>query len=75
MLRATGTYATEHGSKYLQQLCKQFAHNAEVTFDTENGSITLRGGPATLHADTAGLSVTVSAAAAEGLPGAQHAID
>ena len=37
MLCSTGTYATPNGSKYLQQLCKHFAHKAEVTFDSLSG--------------------------------------
>ena len=75
MLLSAGTYATEHCPKYLQQLFKHFAHKTEVTFDTGNGTISLRTGAAALLADAAGLSVTVRAADAEGLPGAQHAID
>ena len=75
MLRSTGTFATETGPKCLQQLCKHFAHKTEVTFDTKDGNVAQRSDPATLHADAAGLSVTVSAADSEGLPGVQHAID
>ena len=26
----TGTFTTDHASKYLQQLCKHFAHKIEV---------------------------------------------
>jgi uncharacterized protein len=75
MFRSTGTYATPHGSKYLQQLCKHFAHKTEVTFDAAQGQVALRSGPATLRADDQGLTVTVSAPDAEALPGARHAID
>jgi uncharacterized protein len=75
MIQSTGTYATQHGSKYLQQLCKHFAHKTEVTFDTHQGSVTLRSGQANLTADDAGLTVVVTAPDAEALPGAQFAID
>lgn len=75
MLCSTGTYATPNGSKYLQQLCKHFAHKAEVTFDTTSGQVALHSGPATLSADAAGLMVTVTAPDESGLPGAQFAID
>lgn len=30
---------TEHPSRYLQQLCKHFAHKLPVTFDPEHGRI------------------------------------
>jgi uncharacterized protein len=75
MIRATGTYATPHGSKYLQQLCKHFAHKTEVSFDTHKGQVAMRSGPATMTADVAGLQVTVTAPDEAALPGAQFAID
>jgi hypothetical protein len=30
---------TENGSRYLQQLCKHWSHNLEVTFTLETGSV------------------------------------
>lgn len=32
---------TEHGSRYLQQLCKHWAHKFQVDFDADRGRITL----------------------------------
>ena len=31
---------TSNGSRYLQQLCKHWAHNMSVEFDTERGRVT-----------------------------------
>jgi uncharacterized protein len=75
MFQSSGSYATPHGSRYLQQLCKHFAHKTEVSFDATSGQVALRSGPAILRADAQGLTVTVSAPDAEALPGAQFAID
>ena len=30
---------TEHGSRYLQQLCKHWQHNLQVEFTPENGTV------------------------------------
>jgi hypothetical protein len=30
---------TEHGSRYLQQLCKHWSHNLQVEFDAEQGRV------------------------------------
>lgn len=30
---------TEHGSRYLQQLCKHWSHNLQVEFTPESGSV------------------------------------
>lgn len=70
ILRFTGTCANEHDPKYLQQLCKPFAHKTEVTFDPEHGKVAQCSDAATLQADAAGQSVTVNAADSESLPGA-----
>ena len=59
---------TEHASKYLQQLCKHFAHKRPVTFDEKNGQISLMTGDCYLSADDAALSVRVEARDASHLP-------
>ncbi len=62
---ATTRIATASASKYLQQLCKHWAHNLAVEFDTQHGRITFprdaRG------ASWAGDAVVTFAADAEGL--------
>ncbi|MEG6508955.1 DUF2218 domain-containing protein [Methyloligella sp. 2.7D] len=39
MIKARTTVATPAASKYLQQLCKHFAHKAPATFDTKQGRV------------------------------------
>lgn len=80
---AQGRFATEHGSKYLQQLCKHWSHNLAVEFDAQHGRITFprdaRGsnwagdGVATLAAEPGGLLIRIDASEPgqlEGLKGA-----
>ena len=41
----TGTYQTAYASKYLQQLCKHFAHKIEATCTETEGSAQFVFGP------------------------------
>ena len=43
--------ATPHASRYLQQLCKHFAHKLPVTFDPTAGKISFSIGDCDLRAD------------------------
>ncbi|GAB4065422.1 DUF2218 domain-containing protein [Ancylobacter sonchi] len=53
---------TAHASRYLQQLCKHWAHKFEVSFTPEDGRIVLPENTiATLHADDAALAVRLEA--------------
>lgn len=74
-MHSTGIFATAHASKYLQQLCKHFAHKVEVQHDAHRGTVALPLGPAELTADSDSLTVTVSAPDAEGIERAQAVID
>lgn len=80
---ATADVPTTSGSKYLQQLCKHWAHNLEVKFTPEQGTVTFpkegRGGShpgdglVTFTAAEASLGVQIDAtseAQLEGLKGA-----
>jgi len=75
MLRVTGHFPTQNASKYLQQLCKHFAHKVTVEFDETHGTCTMMSGPAELWADAQGLTATVTAPDAESLPRAKGVID
>lgn len=75
MLISTARYPTAHGSKYLQQLCKHFAHKVEVSFDAAQGRAALASGPADLTADDEGLTVRVQAEDAKALIQARFVID
>jgi hypothetical protein len=71
MSTATARVPTVHASKYLQQLCKHWQHNLEVSFTPERGTIGFprdaRGadwpgdGLVTLEAEAEALVVTVEA--------------
>ncbi|CAN7579037.1 DUF2218 domain-containing protein [Mesorhizobium sp. LjRoot246] len=51
---------TEHASRYLQQLCKHWAHKFPVEFDPSHGTIDLSMGRTVLDADASALHITVS---------------
>lgn len=40
MSSARAMVATQHASKYLQQVCKHWEHNLAVTFDAQQGTVT-----------------------------------
>ncbi|WP_438670576.1 DUF2218 domain-containing protein [Pseudogemmobacter sonorensis] len=54
-MQSSARFPTSHGSKYIQQLCKHFAHKVEVSFDEHRGRAALPMGPAELVADAEGL--------------------
>ena len=74
---AAAAVPTVHGSRYLQQLCKHWAHNLQVEFTPEHGTVVFpknaRGadwpgdGLATLDAREAALDVRLDASSAEQL--------
>ncbi|MFD2261852.1 DUF2218 domain-containing protein [Lacibacterium aquatile] len=57
--------ATEHGTRYLIQLCKHFAHKIPATYEGNEGQISFDAGVCRLSADTAGLLMSVDAGNAE----------
>ena len=83
-LVATANVPTASASRYLQQLCKHWAHNLAVTFNAEEGRIVFpkdtRGlnfpgdGAVTLKAHETELEVLVDATAPEQLEGLKGAV-
>jgi hypothetical protein len=81
---ATAIVPTKSGSRYLQQLCKHWAHNLAVEFAAEHGTVTFprdaRGadfpGDAVVTFDAAAdaLSVRVDATSAEQLAAIEGAV-
>lgn len=65
---------TVHGSRYLQQLCKHWAHKFDVTFRPEAGTIRFPDSVATLTAADDRLDVRVEAPDAEGLARMQDVV-
>ncbi len=59
MASLTGTFETSNASKYLQQLCKHFAHKVEVHYDNERGFAALGFGPTDFEADSARIRIKV----------------
>jgi hypothetical protein len=53
--------ATPRASRYLQQLCKHFAHKLPVTFDPNTGKISFSIGDCTLSADEERLRLNLTA--------------
>jgi len=52
--------ATPRASRYLQQLCKHFAHKLPVTFDPHSGAIAFSSGECRLEAGEDVLKLTVT---------------
>jgi hypothetical protein len=75
MIESTAYLNTEHGAKYLVQLCKHFAHKVDVTYSDNHGECRFDRGVATLDADAEGLRMTVKAADEEGLGWGQSVIE
>lgn len=60
--------ATENASRYLQQLCKHFAHKIPVSFDETQGRITFDMGECRLSATGSQLRLEARAQSPESLP-------
>ena len=56
--KATAAVPTEHGSRYLQQLCKHWSHKFETDFTPEQGRINL--GETALHLTAAPDALTLT---------------
>ena len=68
MPTTTATVPTAHASRYLQQLCKHWAHKLEVNFTAERGVVGFPGGTvATFEARPEGLAVRIEASDAQTL--------
>jgi hypothetical protein len=57
-LATIGVFRTPNASKYLQQLCKHFAHKVDAEFDAESGVVAFPMGPARMAANAECLTVT-----------------
>ncbi|MEP2759800.1 MAG: DUF2218 domain-containing protein [Roseibium sp.] len=61
MLVSTLTIKTASASKYLQQLCKHFAHKVPVDWDTSKGEVSFPGGYCRLDAEPDQLAIRCEA--------------
>jgi hypothetical protein len=75
MPQLNGHFDTPNGPKYLQQLCKHFAHKTEARFTETEGRVSFGFGTAHMSADDAGLSVRFDLDAADTEDRARMVID
>lgn len=75
MLKDTGHFNSPNAAKYLEQLCKHFAHKVEVTRNEDSSTVDFVMGPSTLTASDTVLTIEVSGSNAEELGEAREVID
>ena len=61
MAETIARVATTQGSRYLQQLCKHWAHKLDVTFTPEEGTVRFVDAVAVMRAAPEALVVTITA--------------
>ena len=66
-MEATTRFETENSAKYLQQLCKHFAHKVDVTLGYTSGECRFSCGTSILTVAEDGLDIHVEAADEGGL--------
>lgn len=71
----TGHFKTPNASKYLQQLCKHFAHKVEVRYDPTSAEVAFPMGQAVLKADDTRLEAVVTGSSEDEAIRAQGIID
>jgi len=72
--RSVAEIATPNTSRYLQQICKHFAHKRPVTFDPTTGSIAFSSGECRLEAGEDVLKLTVTTPVASQLEQLQDVV-
>ncbi|EHS51951.1 Uncharacterized conserved protein UCP028291 [Rhizobium sp. PDO1-076] len=65
MAKVTAMVATEHGWKYVQQLCKHWAHKLDVELTDNKGVVKFSEAVATMTSDEKGLTVVIEGEQAE----------
>ena len=75
MLKSVSRFETERASRYLQDMCKHFAHKVEVNYDTERGSAAMPYGKLDMFVRDGALYVEVEAENGELLNRMKHVVD
>lgn len=75
MAETTGRFETEHGRKYMIQLCKHFGHKVEVSYDDTHGECRFGWGAASFDADDQALTIRIDVADEEQLSRAKAIVD
>ena len=73
--RSAAEIETDRASRYLQQLCKHFAHKRPVTFDPHAGRISLSAGDCALVAEDTTLRLSLTAADPEQMARLQDTVE
>lgn len=72
--RSVANIATSNASRYLQQLCKHFAHKLPVTFDPSTGLIAFSIGDCQLKAREGFLAISLTVPDASGIATLQEVV-
>ncbi len=75
MPAALSQHATPKASRYLQQLCKHFAHKVEVDYSETEGTAALPGGRLALRATEDALHVRIEGESARDLCKARYVLE
>ncbi|SNZ20613.1 DUF2218 domain-containing protein [Cohaesibacter gelatinilyticus] len=75
MYAITARAETEFASKYLQQLCKHFAHKVPSTYDETSGKVEFPMGDCTMQATSGVLTVTCHSEERDGVTQMGQIID
>ena len=59
MQTLTGTFNTENGGKYLQQLCKHFGHKVAAQWSEDRGTVSFEFGETVFEATKSALTVSI----------------
>ena len=75
MLKAISTFETERASRYLQMMCKHFAHKVQVKYDTHHGEAAMPYGRLKMQASDTILRFQIEAADDEMLQRMKHVVE
>ncbi|HEV2507410.1 MAG TPA: DUF2218 domain-containing protein [Mesorhizobium sp.] len=75
MSTSNADVTTEHASRYLQQLCKHWAHKFPVTFDPNHGEIELTIGKTVMDAGATALRIALTASDATQLEQLERVVE
>lgn len=75
MVATITSIKTEHGSKYLQQLCKHFAHKVTADYDAEKGHVEFPMGPCSMTVEEGAIIILCQSDQDEGVKMMQSVIE
>ncbi|HRO48530.1 MAG TPA: DUF2218 domain-containing protein [Hyphomicrobium sp.] len=75
MPKATSTFETDRASRYLQAMCKHFAHKVPVSYDASAGTADMPFGLVSMHADETALRFEIEATDAPSLDRLKYVVE